>query len=177
MYIRVRENFSEISFAGFANSRKLKPSGFLFPPLHTRQHHPLLGPSGSAKGADKIREAIMKNIKERANAAAELFLERKGYAIIATGWEDPEGLGAIPIIAEDERAIVFIEIAISESMDGFPGITRSREDREKLAARFLFAADKDLLDDRPVRFDSISFMLVGESKALLRHHINELLEG
>lgn len=119
----------------------------------------------------------MKNIKERANAAAELFLERKGYAIIATGWEDPEGLGAIPIIAEDERAIVFIEIAISESMDGFPGITRSREDREKLAARFLFAADKDLLDDRPVRFDSISFVLVGESKALLRHHINELSEG
>lgn len=137
------------------------PRGFCYSPS-----------SRKAGGADKIREAIMKNIKERANAAAELFLERKGYAIIATGWEDPEGLGAIPIIAEDERAIVFIEIAASESMDGFPGITRSRKDREKLAARLLFTAGGDLLDDRPVRFDSISFMLVGESKALLRHHVN-----
>ena len=34
----------------------------------------------------------------------------------------------------------------------------------------------DVLIDKPVRFDTIAFLVVGESRALPRHHINALSE-
>ena len=72
----------------------------------------------------------MNAFETKAVHAAGLFLDRKGYNVRETGWEDPEGAGA------DE------EVA-----------------------------------NMPVRFDDISFMVMGETRALLRHHINALSEA
>lgn len=105
----------------------------------------------------------MNAFETKAVHAAGLFLDRKGYNVRETGWEDPEGAGSVDVIAE-------------EGADGFPVNNRSRKQREILAARWLAGADEEVAN-MPVRFDDISFMVMGETRALLRHHINALSEA
>ena len=42
----------------------------------------------------------MKDLKERAIKATKLFLKRRGYEVIETGWECPAG--AIDVVATDD---------------------------------------------------------------------------
>ena len=118
----------------------------------------------------------MNAFETKAVHAAGLFLDRKGYNVRETGWEDPEGAGSVDVIAEDEGALVFIDVIAEEGADGFPVNNRSRKQREILAARWLAGADEEVVN-MPVRFDDISFMVMGETRALLRHHINALSEA
>lgn len=67
----------------------------------------------------------MKNLQEKAIAASEKFLERRGYEIINTNWEAPDGFGSIDIVAEDEDAIVFVDVKAARGTDGFPTRTRA----------------------------------------------------
>lgn len=105
----------------------------------------------------------MNAFETKAARAAELFLDRKGYNVIDTVWADPDGAGSIDIIAE-------------EGAESFPTESIDRAQHEVLAAHWLAGADAELID-RPVRFDTIAFLVVGESRALLRHHINALSEA
>ena len=87
----------------------------------------------------------MSNLHEKAIAASERFLERRGYEVLSTSWEAP---------------------------DGFPEEDNDRVKREALAAKWL--AENADRGDVSVRFDAISMMVVSEDRALLRHHINQL---
>lgn len=118
----------------------------------------------------------MNAFETKAARAAELFLDRKGYNVIDTVWADPDGAGSIDIIAENEGAIVFIDVLAEEGAESFPTESIDRAQHEVLAAHWLAGADAELID-RPVRFDTIAFLVVGESRALLRHHINALSEA
>ena len=48
--------------------------------------------------------------------AARLFLDRKGYSVIDIAWADPGGAGGFDIVAEDEGAIVFIDVLAEEGL-------------------------------------------------------------
>ncbi|EHF02643.1 hypothetical protein HMPREF1008_00288 [Olsenella sp. oral taxon 809 str. F0356] len=114
----------------------------------------------------------MKNLNEKAIAAAERFLDRRGYEILDTNWEAPDGFGTVDIIAADEDTIVFVDVEATRGTDGFPAEENARGKREALAAKWL--AENPERSDTAIRFDAISMMVVSEDRALLRHHINQL---
>lgn len=69
---------------------------------------------------------------------------------------------------------VFARRGTDKGMPDDGGVT-SRERREIAAATWLFEhADDEGFADLPIRFDSIAMMVIGENRALLRHHINRL---
>lgn len=114
----------------------------------------------------------MKNLQEKAITASEKFLERRGYEIIDTNWEVPDGFGTIDIVAEDEGAIVFVDVKATRGTDGLPDEDPTRGKREILAAKWF--AENPEHADMATRFDAISMMVVSEDRAFLRHHINQL---
>lgn len=122
----------------------------------------------------------MSELKMKAIKAAGLFLERRGCEVLEKGWSSEDG-GAIDVVARDEDTIVFCDVYARRGVEkGMPtdGGEGSRERREIDAAKWLaeHASDPELVD-APIRFDTISMLVVGEDRALLRHHINCLGSG
>lgn len=113
----------------------------------------------------------MDDIKQHAIKATEIFLERKGYEVISTGWSCPEG--EVDVVARDGECVVFLEVTASEG--GFAESQAPRSLRESLAASHL-AAEGGEIADVPVRFDDVAFIIMGGTRALVRHHINSLSE-
>ena len=110
------------------------------------------------------------NLQEKAVQAATRFCERKDYEILGTGWVSPEGT-KVDLIADDEGCLVFIDVTAKEYGKGFMENGKiARSDFEVAAAAWL-AAHPDEADVK-VRFDLIDMLVVSESRALLRHHIN-----
>lgn len=108
-------------------------------------------------------------LQNRVIDASALILERKGYEIL-----DRElGASYIDLVAIDEGTLVFLHIACSNSSAGFPDETPDREAAETGAVSWLASHGAEV-SDMPVRFDEIAFSLIGENRALARHHINAL---
>ncbi len=127
-----------------------------------------------AKGAGrKVKEVhIMKDLLERAIKASATFLERRGYEILDRNWSN--GGSAIDIVARDEDGvIVVVDVKARVGADkGFPIDTEaSRERLESAAAQWLAEHDDEPVDIS-VRFDAISMMVIDDSRAFLRHHVN-----
>ena len=114
----------------------------------------------------------MDNAKQRAIKATEILLKRKGYEVVSTGWSCPDG--EIGAIALDGDCVVFLEVAVGQ--DEFPEPEAPRSLRESLAVKWLSTEGCEI-SDAPVRFDNISFIVVNDTKALVRHHINALSEA
>lgn len=113
----------------------------------------------------------MKKLHDRAVQAATRFVERRGYGVLGSDWSCEGLAGRIDVIAEDEDAIVFIVVtATDRSEEGFAECPITREQFEVLAAKWLTCNCPE--GDIAVRFDRVDMLVVGESKALLRHHIN-----
>lgn len=116
----------------------------------------------------------MHELKKRAVKATARFLIQRGYEVVETSWES-EG-SAIDVVAREDDAVVFVDVYARLGADrGMPedGGEASRERREIAAATWLSEHDgEEGLVDLPIRFDSIAMMVIGESRALLRHHIN-----
>lgn len=122
----------------------------------------------------------MFELKQEAIKAASTFLTRRGYEVLETEWTSEDG-GSIGVVALDEDTIVFCDVEARHGYDkGMPaeGGEASRQRMEINAARWLgeHADDPDLVDV-PIRFGNISMLVVGEDRALLRHHINCLGNG
>ena len=117
----------------------------------------------------------MKDLKERAIKATKLFLERRGYEVIETGWECPAG--AIDVVATDDEALVFVEVSVRDAAEGgFPEGSGPKDRGRRETAVIAYLADHEGVD-RPVRFDNVSLVVFGENKAFLRHHINALSDA
>ena len=109
----------------------------------------------------------MKEMHERAVKAAARYAEIKGYEVVDRDWASEARAGRIDLVAKDDGAYVFIEVtAVDRSEGGFAEGRLTREQLEVLDN----APDAEV----PVRFDAIDMIVVGGSKALLRHHINKL---
>ena len=116
------------------------------------------------------------NLFEKAVKASARYCELKGYEVLEQNWS-PEGSDeSVPVIAYDEDALVFIDVKVRDGVNGFtPESETNREAMEVLAAKYL--AQTATEPDFQVRFDIISMMVVGESRAMLRHHINAFSEA
>ena len=115
------------------------------------------------------------NLQKKAVRAATRFCEHKGYEILDAGWTSPEGT-TVDLVADDEGCLVFIDVTAKEYGTGpFEDGKIARSEFEIAAAAWL-AANPGTADVR-VRFDIIGMLVVSESKALLRHHIDALSRG
>lgn len=111
----------------------------------------------------------MENLQERALKASEMFLARHGYEIVETGWTD--GDSSIAIVARDGESYVLVDVVARDAnAEHFPALTEGRRSREAAAAAWL--ATHAPAEDATIRFDTVSLMVISESKAFLRHHIN-----
>lgn len=120
-----------------------------------------------SKGIGKKNKAL----GARGEEAAVRFLDRRGYEILERNWTC--FAGEADIIAKDENTLVFIEVKTRKNCEhGFPSeaVTRTkREKYEKIALAYLADYDDE---DFPVRFDVIAIVVIGPSKAMIRHQIN-----
>lgn len=110
-------------------------------------------------------------IKDKAMRGIGTFLERRGMEILETGWA--HGKDKIDYVVDDEGELVFITCKIRENTG--KGIGDEKLDRdmfERIAAAYL--AEHIDLPEGTVRFDTVSMLILGDSKALLRHHRNAL---
>ena len=109
-------------------------------------------------------------LQEKAVKAAAHFIERKGFELLETGWESPEGT-VVDLIANDEETLVFIDVTATEYGEGgFEDGKIPRADLEIAAAGWLASHPEG--PDAQVCFDIIDMLAVSTDRALLRHHIN-----
>ena len=110
-------------------------------------------------------------IETKALKAAATYLERRGFEIIEEKWA--HGNDSVDIIAREDEDLVFIDVQVKD--DGSREMPEEKPDRdrfERIAAAYLAEADDET--NFAVRYDIISLLVIGGSKALLRHHRNAL---
>ena len=103
-------------------------------------------------------------IKDKANKAAVTFLQRRGYDILEEGWA--HGTDSVDVIARDDEDMVFVDVLVNSAGLDMPEEKPDRGKFERIAAAYLAEAAED--EDLSVRFDIVSLLVIGESRALLR---------
>ena len=116
------------------------------------------------------------NLFDRTISASARYLELKGYEVVEQNWS-PEGSDeSVPLIAYENDVLVFIDVTVRGGFEGFvPESETVREAMEVLAAKYL--AQAELEANVEIRFDIISMMVIGESRAMIKHHINAFSEA
>lgn len=116
----------------------------------------------------------MSNLNDKATKAASRYLEHRGCTVLETAWQCPAG--TCDVIAEDGDSIVFVDVSVRRDTDkGFPSERCSagmRERREMIALAW-FAEHEEAVD-MAIRFDNIAMLVMGDSRAMIRHHLNAL---
>lgn len=111
---------------------------------------------------------------EKAMHGIKRFLERRGMEIIETDWA--HGNNKIDIIAKDEDALVFISCTIrTNDGNGLGSEQVNRKAFERVAAAYL--AEHLDIPEGTVRYDTVSMLVLSDSRALIRHHLNALSEA
>lgn len=111
-----------------------------------------------------------RNLAERSVEASAKFLTRQGYEVLETNWKCE--VGEIAIIARKNSELCFVEVTTRSNAFAFPREVQcdsKRERLERIAIRYLNTYEET---DIKVRFDEIAILVLGEGRALLRHHIN-----
>ena len=116
------------------------------------------------------------NLFDRAVSASARYLELKGYEVVEQNWS-PEGSDeSVPLIAYEDDTLVFIDVTVRNGFEGFvPESETDREAMEVLAAKYLAQTGDE--PNFEVRFDIISMMVIGETRAMIKHHINAFSEA
>lgn len=118
-----------------------------------------------------ISDTSPKAIGKRGELAAQTFVLGKGYDIIDVNWKCKIGEADIVCLFED--TIIFVEVKTRTNIErGLPEEAVNAKKRKKyecIAAMYL--RDHDYVN-MSVRFDVIGVLIVGNGKALIRHHIN-----
>lgn len=119
----------------------------------------------------------MNELKNRAIQAAEKFVTARGYEILDSENGQQEEDLRYDLVARDEDAVVFITVKARMGGDSLPEEACDRKALEANAASWLKAHAAELDGDVHIRFDAISMLVIGEDRALVRHHINCLGDG
>ena len=128
-------------------------------------------PKARHRGGPGAKKDIMEAIDTKAKKGIRVYLERRGFEILEEDWAHVGD--AADFIARDEDDLVFVHCQITQNGgEGFPEEDADRAALERLAAAYL-AEHLDSEDIR-IRFDVVSMLIVGESRALFRHHLNAL---
>ena len=126
-----------------------------------------------AAAADSIRRALKpKTLGQRGEAAAERFLKRLGYVIIARGSHIRRG--EIDLIAVDGRTVVFVEVKTRISHDaGHPAEAVDREKQRRLTRLAMVYLKRHHLLDNAARFDVIAVTWpAGRRQPVIEHFKN-----
>jgi putative endonuclease len=110
-----------------------------------------------------------KELGRRGEEAAGAYLERIGFGILETNWRTKAG--EVDIVARDGETLVLVEVKTRRSFKaGTPEESVSPTKQRRLGR--LAAAYLQKLGDEPggVRFDVVTIYVLGEDRALLRHH-------
>lgn len=108
-------------------------------------------------------------IKAKAMTAIERYLERRGSEILARDWA--HGSDRIDFIIRDDEddALAFVTVGVTENGgDGFPEEEIDRESVERVAIAYLASNLENT--DCTARFDYLHMLVIGNSRALIRHH-------
>ena len=106
------------------------------------------------------------NTNEKALRGIRNFLQLRDMEIVEDGWA--HGKDKIDFVVRDEDELVFVATTIrTNEGTGLGAETPDRKMFERIAAAYL----AEHLD---TRFDIVTMLILGESKALLRHHRNAL---
>ena len=105
---------------------------------------------------------------QKGEAAAEQYLRRKGYRIVARNLRSQ--LGELDLVAEDGRVLVFVEVKARRT-GAFGGAIyavhqRKQEKLIQLAALYLA---RHHIKDRLCRFDVVLLQAVGDGPAQIEH--------
>jgi putative endonuclease len=111
-------------------------------------------------------------LQVRGEDAAAAYLERVGMTVVDRDWQCEAG--SIDIVALDGATIVVIDVDTREgggtaTGEGVSAAAGSRITR--LAEAYIQAA---VLQDVTWRYDRVSLLLLGDNRALLRHHRDAL---
>lgn len=136
-------------------------------PLHPREPRRHASHKARHQGGPGAKE----DIDTKAKKGIRVYLERRGFEIPEEDWA--RGGDVADFIARDEDDLLFVHCQITQNGgEGFPEEDADRAALERLAAAYL-AEHLDSEDIR-IRFDVVSMLIVGESRALFRHHLNAL---
>ncbi len=109
------------------------------------------------------------NIKNKAMTAIEHYLQRRGNEILATDWAHGNDRIDFVVCDREDGALAFIACDVTENGgEGFPEERLDRDSMERVAIAFLAANPEKT--DCTVRFDYLNMLVIGESRALIRHH-------
>ena len=111
-------------------------------------------------------------IRGKAVQAANAFLSRKGYEILEEGWA--HGADVADIVAKDGDAgcLVIADVLVKDDGLDMPEEKPDRGKFERIAAAYLAELGDE--ENFAVRYDMVSILVLSDSRALLRHHINAL---
>lgn len=115
----------------------------------------------------------METINTKAMRGISNYLTRRGYDILEQNWT--HGKDSIDFIAREDNELVFVTVKIKDGGIDFPTEKTNRKSLERVAAAYL-AANLDT-PEGSVRFDVVSMLILGETKALIRHHRSALSES
>ena len=110
-----------------------------------------------------------KELGRRGEEAAATYLERVGFTVLETNWRTKAG--EVDIVARDDDTLVLVEVKTRRSLTkGTPedavSVTKQRR-LGRLAAAYLQGMEHE---PAGVRFDVVTIYVLGEDRALLRHH-------
>lgn len=136
-------------------------------PLHPREPRRHASHKARHQGGPGAKE----DIDTKAKKGIRVYLERRGFEILEEDWA--RGGDVADFIARDEDDLLFVHCQITQNGgEGFPEEDADRAALERLAAAYL--AERLDSEDIRIRFDVVSMLIVGESRALFRHHLNAL---
>lgn len=96
-----------------------------------------------------------RTLGERGERAAERFLRKQGYIIVARGQR--MRLGEIDLIAVDRKTVVFVEVKTRQSHEaGHPAEAITPAKQEKLTKLALVYLKRHDLLETPARFDVVA---------------------
>lgn len=129
-------------------------------------------PATTATVKSKTRQGDRnRNLGRKGEEAAARYLEQRGYEVLERNWTC--FAGEADIIARDEEWLVFVEVKTRRNTDkGFPSDAVDARKREKYERIALAYAAEYSGTEVPVRFDVVSIVVVGNGKAMIRHHMN-----
>jgi len=113
-----------------------------------------------------------KTLGQRGEAAAERYLRRRGYKVLARS--DRFGLGELDLVMLDRKTIVFVEVKTRQSHDaGHPSEAVDKSKQRKLTQLAVaFLKRHDLLE-HPARFDVIAVTwATGKRLPMIEHTKN-----
>jgi putative endonuclease len=96
-----------------------------------------------------------RRLGQRGEAAAEAFLQMRGYRIIARNYRCP--LGELDLVAQEQGSVVFIEVKTrrgARAGSGGEAISACKRRRMTRLARYFLAAHG--LEGVPCRFDVVT---------------------